>query len=142
MTRQGTMLVLGIETTCDETAAAVVERGTDGRGRILSNVVLSQVGEHAAFGGFLVKRWKLPSTLEDPIVWHHDPAQATHRPREATIVYAANRLAHRYGFGCPREEVLLENEPLFAKVRIDERALAKFDDRAPGLFEIARKIIA
>src|SRR5215469_11882334 len=51
MTRQGTMLVLGIETTCDETAAAVVERGTDGRGRILSNVVLSQIDEHAAFGG-------------------------------------------------------------------------------------------
>jgi N6-L-threonylcarbamoyladenine synthase len=45
------MLVLGIETTCDETAAAVVERGPDGRGRILSNVVLSQIGEHAAFGG-------------------------------------------------------------------------------------------
>jgi N6-L-threonylcarbamoyladenine synthase len=48
------MIVLGIETTCDETAAAVVERtdGEDGvRGRILSNVVLSQIGEHAEFGG-------------------------------------------------------------------------------------------
>jgi N6-L-threonylcarbamoyladenine synthase len=45
------MLVLGIETTCDETAAAVVERAGDGPGRILSNVVLSQVNEHAAFGG-------------------------------------------------------------------------------------------
>src|SRR5437870_6342469 len=45
------MLVLGIETTCDETAAAVVERGSDGQGRILSNIVLSQVAEHAAFGG-------------------------------------------------------------------------------------------
>jgi N6-L-threonylcarbamoyladenine synthase len=45
------MLVLGIETTCDETAAAVVERGGDGPGKILSNVVLSQVSEHAAFGG-------------------------------------------------------------------------------------------
>jgi N6-L-threonylcarbamoyladenine synthase len=45
------MIVLGIETTCDETAAAVVERAEDGRGRILSNVVLSQVEEHAAFGG-------------------------------------------------------------------------------------------
>src|SRR3954470_2491760 len=45
------MLVLGIETTCDETAAAVVERSGEGPGRILSNVVLSQVGEHAAFGG-------------------------------------------------------------------------------------------
>jgi len=45
------MVILGIETTCDETAAALVERADDGRGRILSNVVLSQVEEHAAFGG-------------------------------------------------------------------------------------------
>jgi N6-L-threonylcarbamoyladenine synthase len=45
------MIVLGIETTCDETAAAVVERAENGRGKILSNVVLSQVNEHAAFGG-------------------------------------------------------------------------------------------
>jgi N6-L-threonylcarbamoyladenine synthase len=45
------MLVLGIETTCDETAAAVVERTADGRGTIRSNVILSQVNEHAAFGG-------------------------------------------------------------------------------------------
>jgi N6-L-threonylcarbamoyladenine synthase len=45
------MLVLGIETTCDETAAAVVERRDDGSAAILSNVVLSQIAEHAAFGG-------------------------------------------------------------------------------------------
>src|SRR3974390_1542206 len=45
------MLVLGIETTCDETAAAVVERHDDGRAVIFSNVVLSQIAEHAAFGG-------------------------------------------------------------------------------------------
>jgi len=44
-------LVLGIETTCDETAAAVVERASDGTGRILSNIVYSQTEEHAAFGG-------------------------------------------------------------------------------------------
>ncbi|WP_291869245.1 tRNA (adenosine(37)-N6)-threonylcarbamoyltransferase complex transferase subunit TsaD [Bradyrhizobium sp.] len=45
------MLVLGIETTCDETAAAVVERLSDGSGRILSNIVRSQTEEHARFGG-------------------------------------------------------------------------------------------
>ena len=45
------MVVLGIETTCDETAAAVVERPDLGAGKILSNVVLSQINEHAAFGG-------------------------------------------------------------------------------------------
>ena len=45
------MLALGIETTCDETAAAVVERHSDGSGQILSNIVHSQTAEHARFGG-------------------------------------------------------------------------------------------
>jgi N6-L-threonylcarbamoyladenine synthase len=45
------MLILGIESTCDETAAAVVRRHPDGRGEILSNVVLSQIAEHAPYGG-------------------------------------------------------------------------------------------
>ena len=41
------MLVLGVETSCDETAAAVVE---DGR-RVRANVVASQIATHAPFGG-------------------------------------------------------------------------------------------
>ncbi|MCA1959948.1 MAG: tRNA (adenosine(37)-N6)-threonylcarbamoyltransferase complex transferase subunit TsaD [Desulfomonile sp.] len=41
------MLVLGIESSCDETAAAVVE---DGR-RVLSDVVVSQIDVHREFGG-------------------------------------------------------------------------------------------
>src|SRR5215204_2517383 len=45
------MRVLGLETTCDETAAAVVGLADDGRGAILSNEVLSQIAEHAAYGG-------------------------------------------------------------------------------------------
>lgn len=40
-------LILGIESSCDETAAAVVERG----GRTLSSVVASQIGTHARYGG-------------------------------------------------------------------------------------------
>jgi N6-L-threonylcarbamoyladenine synthase len=39
--------VLGVETSCDETAVAIVD---DGR-RVLSNVVASQVAKHAPFGG-------------------------------------------------------------------------------------------
>ncbi|MEO6396026.1 MAG: tRNA (adenosine(37)-N6)-threonylcarbamoyltransferase complex transferase subunit TsaD [Devosia sp.] len=45
------MRLLGIETSCDETAAAIVERDAAGRGTILSNIVRSQVQEHAAYGG-------------------------------------------------------------------------------------------
>ncbi|MFV0309503.1 MAG: tRNA (adenosine(37)-N6)-threonylcarbamoyltransferase complex transferase subunit TsaD [Desertimonas sp.] len=40
-------MVLGIETSCDETAAAVVMGGSD----VLSSVVSSQIEQHAAFGG-------------------------------------------------------------------------------------------
>ncbi|WP_306118997.1 MULTISPECIES: tRNA (adenosine(37)-N6)-threonylcarbamoyltransferase complex transferase subunit TsaD [unclassified Roseitalea] len=44
--------VLGIETSCDETAAAVVRAAKNApSGEILANVVYSQFAEHAAFGG-------------------------------------------------------------------------------------------
>jgi len=43
--------ILGIETSCDETAAAIVIRHPDGRGEIVSDVVLSQMEEHSAYGG-------------------------------------------------------------------------------------------
>jgi N6-L-threonylcarbamoyladenine synthase len=43
--------VLGLETSCDETAASVVRGRAPGPGTILSNVVLSQLEEHAPYGG-------------------------------------------------------------------------------------------
>jgi N6-L-threonylcarbamoyladenine synthase len=49
--RDHSLLVLGIETSCDETAAALVRRAGEGRGEILSNVVRSQLELHAAYGG-------------------------------------------------------------------------------------------
>lgn len=42
---------MGLETSCDETAAAIVQGEPPGPGTILSNIVLSQLEEHAAFGG-------------------------------------------------------------------------------------------
>ncbi|WP_292638144.1 tRNA (adenosine(37)-N6)-threonylcarbamoyltransferase complex transferase subunit TsaD, partial [Mesorhizobium sp.] len=45
------MRVLGIETSCDETAASVVTLDGGGAPKILSDIVLSQIEEHAAFGG-------------------------------------------------------------------------------------------
>ncbi len=43
--------ILGIETSCDETAASVVLRDENGQGSILGDVVLSQLEEHSAYGG-------------------------------------------------------------------------------------------
>ena len=45
------LTVLGLETSCDETAAAVVRLGADGRAEVVSSVVASQIAAHAPFGG-------------------------------------------------------------------------------------------
>ena len=47
LTMRARMLVLGIETSCDETAASVVKNGMD----ILSNVISSSLKYHKKFGG-------------------------------------------------------------------------------------------
>jgi N6-L-threonylcarbamoyladenine synthase len=47
----GTQTVLGLETSCDETAAAVVRRASDGTVEVLSSVIASQIAAHAPFGG-------------------------------------------------------------------------------------------
>ena len=45
------LIVLGLETSCDETAAAVVRGLPPGPGEILSNVMFSQVAQHRPYGG-------------------------------------------------------------------------------------------
>ncbi len=42
---------LGIETSCDETAASVVQENEDGTAKVLSNIISSQIKEHEKFGG-------------------------------------------------------------------------------------------
>jgi N6-L-threonylcarbamoyladenine synthase len=62
-------LILGIETSCDETSVAVV----DGEGRILSNVISSQIAAHAAYGGVVPEvaarahLENLPRTFEEAL---------------------------------------------------------------------------
>src|SRR5690606_39896131 len=45
------MIVLGIETSCDETGVGLVRLADDGRVELLANEVASSVDEHARFGG-------------------------------------------------------------------------------------------
>jgi len=51
MTDARSLTVLGLETSCDETAAAVVRLGGDGGVEVLSSVIASQIAAHAPYGG-------------------------------------------------------------------------------------------
>ena len=95
---------------------------------------------HAAIGGYVLQQWEMPRRLHDPIVWHHDPEGAQTRPDAAAVAYVANRLAHKYGFGCPVEDTDLLADPVFKRIGMDARSIEKLDLHAPGLFEVARKI--
>ncbi len=63
------MIVLGIETSCDETSVAVL----DGEGRVLSNVISSQLAAHARYGGVVPEvaarahLENLPAVLEEAL---------------------------------------------------------------------------
>ena len=50
-TKNRELTILGIETSCDETAAAIVRRDRQGNGAILSNIVRSQFEDHEPYGG-------------------------------------------------------------------------------------------
>ena len=45
------LILLGLETSCDETAASVLRRSADGRVAVLSSVIASQIAAHAPYGG-------------------------------------------------------------------------------------------
>jgi N6-L-threonylcarbamoyladenine synthase len=50
-TQDAGLIVLGLESSCDETAASVLRRSADGTVELLSNIVASQDEEHSPFGG-------------------------------------------------------------------------------------------
>lgn len=50
-TMTGSLIFLGIESSCDDTAAAIVRMDDEGRGEILSSIVQGQTALHADFGG-------------------------------------------------------------------------------------------
>ncbi len=66
MIQHGKRMILGIESSCDETAASVVEGGR----HIISNIVASQVETHARFGGVVpevASRQHLAASV--PVIW-------------------------------------------------------------------------
>lgn len=80
------MNVLGIETSCDETAAAVV---ADGR-RILSNVVASQVEIHARYGGVVPEVASRQHLLTIAPVIEHAMVSASVSWRDINVVAVTN----------------------------------------------------
>ena len=98
---------------------------------------------HALIGSQLLRGWRLPDCLREPVLYHHRPELSMLFTEHTLVVYVANRLSHRYGFGCePEGHVDLLSDPWVAELGLDERWLAETDRRAPDRFAAARSLTA
>lgn len=107
------MKVLGIESSCDETAVGIVEVRDDGRMRVLANSVASSMEQHARFGGVvpeIASRAHLEalvpvmrSALEEAGIERPDAVAATVGPglAGALLVGASAAKAYAAGWGVP-----------------------------------------
>ena len=130
------MIVLGIETTCDETAAAVVERAGDGRGNILADVVLSQVSEHAEFGGVVpeIAARAHVEALDHVIAQAMKAAGRGYRELDGVAAAAGPGLIGGVivGLTTAKAIALVNNKPLIAINHLEAHALtARLTDNIP-----------
>jgi len=120
------MRILGIESSCDETAAAVVE---DGR-TLLSNVVNSQIDIHAAYGG-VVPEVAARSHIEviNPVINQAlTQARLTWNDIDAIAVTYAPGLIGSLLVGtlAARTLALLKNKPLYPIHHVEAHVYANF----------------
>lgn len=127
------MRVLGIESSCDETAAAVVE---DGR-RLLSNVVASSMDIHAKYGGVipeLAARSHIEAIL--PVIQQAlDDANCTWEDIDAIAVTNGAGLLGSLLIGvlAARTLAIIKNKPLYACNHVEGHIYANFLVEAPSL---------
>ncbi len=120
------MRILGIETSCDETAAAVVEDGS----RLLSNSVTSSVDLHAAFGGVvpeIAARSHIESIL--PVVEEAlKTAKAGWPDIDAVAVTQGPGLGGSLLIGVltARTLAIAKNKPLYAVNHVEAHVYANF----------------
>lgn len=136
------MKVLGIESSCDETAASVVENGT----RLLSNVVHSQIDIHAQYGG-VVPEVAARSHLEVilPVIEKAlTDADCTWDDIDAIAVTYAPGLVGSLLIGtlAARTLALLKNKPLYPVHHVEGHVYANFLNEKPPVFPVLSLIVS
>ncbi|MGB2787084.1 MAG: hypothetical protein WBB94_01745, partial [Candidatus Saccharimonadaceae bacterium] len=123
------MIILGIESSCDETAAAVVENGE----RLFSNVVQSQIDIHAHYGG-VIPEIAARSHIEaiNPVI-DEALAQASLGWDDIdaiAVTYAPGLIGSLLvGTLAARTLAILKNKPLYAIHHVEAHVYANFITR-------------
>ncbi len=73
-------------------------------GRLLHDVERERLGfDHGEVGGSLLRAWKIPARVAEPVEFHHRCSRAGQYPRETAILHLADLIAHALEFGSSGE---------------------------------------
>lgn len=68
--------------------------------RLLLTIEQEQLGfDHAMLAGALLREWKLPLRVSEPVEYHHRFARAAHHPKDAALLHLADIIAHALQLG-------------------------------------------
>lgn len=77
------------------------------QGRLLHLVERERLGfDHGDLGGALLRAWKIPPRIAEPVECHHNALRASRYPREAAILHVADIIAHALEFGTSGETLV------------------------------------
>ena len=108
------MLVLGVESSCDETSVAIVKDGKE----VLSNVVLSQIDIHKKFGGVVPEVASRNHVYQVSVVFKEAFSKACVEPQDIDVVavtYAPGLIGSLLvGLTAAKTFAMLYNKPIVA----------------------------
>ena len=85
---------------------------------------------HAVVGGMLLQIWKLPASLEEIAMFHHDPASANRFPMETAIVHLSDIIVHAMNLGSSGEMYVPPLDPgAWEKLGLHPSALASVEEQ-------------
>lgn len=75
--------------------------------RSLLDIEHEQLGfDHGALAGALLKEWKLPVSISEPVEHHHNFSQASRYPRDTALLHLADVIAHALEMGSSGEHAV------------------------------------
>jgi HD-like signal output (HDOD) protein len=85
---------------------------------------------HAVVGGLLLQTWKLPTSLEEIVMYHHNPSLATRFPVETAIVHLADIIVHSMRLGTSGETFIPPLDPAaWEKLGLHPSVLASVEEQ-------------
>jgi len=111
--------------------------------RLLYEAELDMLGfTHAVIGGLLLQTWKLPASLEEVVMYHHNPRGAMRFPVEAALIHVADIVAHAMQYGSSGERFVPPiDEEAWDRLGLPDTILSSTIDLVERQFEDAMNTI-